>query len=477
MHIKNIAFYTLLIAISFGCTSISNTDDFAYIGGEIISPKNKTVILYNTKGKVSDTLTLDANNRFIHKITDLKSGLYSIRHGGEYQMVVLEPNDSIMLRVNTYDFDASLVFTGKGSKKNNYLIKTYMFNENEGKKLVEYAQMEPEAFNAFVEKRCANQLDELNTFLEHNKQTAFFKSIIETTINYSMYADKEIYPFAYFGNNKLIHFKDLPENFYAYRKNIDYNANHLSNFFSYNRFLFSHFDNLALTDFYKHNEYHAAFNRHSVIYNRAKLNLIDSLITDPTIKNNLLKYKVRDFVSQNRNVFETKNMLDFYFTKSTNDKDKAYIKGLVKSINMLKKGNILPTIKVINYNNSEHTLNQIITKPTVLYFWSSNIKAHYKNSRFKIKELKLKFPGIDFISVLIKDNEVAAWKAIINYYGFANHNEYRFKNSKTALKTLAVNYVNKAIIVDKTARILNANANIYGANFEANLKTLTLGSF
>ena len=472
MHIKNIAFYTLLMVISFGCTSISDTADFAYIGGEIISPKNKTVILYNTKGKVSDTLTLDGNNRFIHKITHLQSGLYSISHGGEYQMLLLEPNDSVMLRINTYDFDESLVFTGNGSKKNNYLIKTYLFNETEAKKLVDYAQMEPEAFNAFVEKRSTNQLNELKTFLEHNKQTPFFKSIIEATINYSMYADKEIYPFAYFGNNKLIHFKDLPEDFYAFRKNIDYNANHLSNFFSYNRFLFSHFDNLALTDFYKNNEYHAVFNRHSIAYNKAKLNLIDSLITNQTIKNNLLKYKVRDFVSHNHSAIETKNMLDFYLTRATNEKDKTYIKGLVTSINMLKKGKTLPNIRVVNYDNLEHTLNQIITKPTVIYFWSSNLKVHYKNSRYKAKELKLKFPDIDFISIHINDNANASWKAIIDNYSFSNSNEYRFKNSKTALKTLAVNYVNKAIIVDKNARIIDANVNIYNSDFEVVIEQL-----
>ena len=72
-----------------------------------------------------DTLLLDKNNRFIHKISNFTSGLYAFSHGGEYQWVLLEPKDSLLLRLNTIDFDESLVFTGKGARKNNYLIKNF----------------------------------------------------------------------------------------------------------------------------------------------------------------------------------------------------------------------------------------------------------------------------------------------------------------------------------------------------------------
>ena len=151
----------IVLATQLACKSNKNSNnDIAYIGGEIVNPKNNLVILYNTKGKVADTLKLDANNRFLHKITNLQSGLYSFIHGGEYQMILLEPNDSILVRLNTYDFDQSIVFTGNGAKKNNYLIKTYLENESEAQKLVKYAKMEPEVFNAFVEKRRKDQLAE-----------------------------------------------------------------------------------------------------------------------------------------------------------------------------------------------------------------------------------------------------------------------------------------------------------------------------
>ena len=460
------------MSITLGCNSNDNEAEFAYIGGEIINPKNDKVILYNTKGKISDTFALDANNRFIHKITNLESGLYSIRHGGEYQMVLLEPKDSIMFRLNTYDFDESLVFTGNGARKNNYLIKTYMDNTNEAKKLREYAQREPEEFNAFIETRRQNRLNEFYSFLEQNEGSPFFKSVIEANINYNAYADKEIYPFAYFGNNKLTHVKDLPENFYAYRNSVDYNVSHLSHFFSYNRFLFAHFDNLALKSFYKNNAYHSKFNRHSTEYNKSKLKLIDSLVSDETIKNNLLKYKTRDFISHNHSEAEAQEILDYYLSKSTNQEDKASMQDLITSMKLLRSGNPLPELTVVNYDNKEFSLSKIVNKPTIIYFWTSNRKELYRNSHYKVIELKSKFPQMDFISVNINDNDDEFWKNIINQYQFPTTWEYKFKDSKKALQTLALNYLNKSIIVDEKGHILHPNANIYNSEFEETLEDL-----
>ena len=467
MLIRYFAMTSVLLSMVYGCkTNGDSKDQYAYIGGEIINPKNKNVVLYNTKGKVADSLTLDANNRFIHKVENLQPGIYLITHGGEYQTILLEPNDSIMFRLNTYDFDESLVFTGEGAKKNNYLIKTYLTNEIEAKKLVKYAtNMEPEAFNELIEERRKRQLNEFHELLEFNKESDFFKSIVEANINYNSYADKEIYPFAYFGNNKLIHIKDLPEDFYTHRAHVDYNANHLSHFFAYNRFLFSHIDNLAIKSYYKNNPYHSKFDRHSMSYNKSKLDLVDSIISDETLRNNLFKYKTRDYVSNNHTESEANDMLNYYLAKSTNEEDKKGMRDLVSSLKLLRQGNPIPDLALINYDNTQYGLNTIIDKPTIIYFWSSNSKMQYRNSHYKVKKLKSKFPQVDFISINLNSNDDKTWKAIINNYDFPTQKEYKFKYPKKARKTLAVSYLNKAIIVNENATILHPNVNIFKSDF------------
>ncbi len=462
-----------LVLTTFGCKSKSTSEgDVAFLGGEIINPKNKSVVLYNIDGNVIDSFTLDANNRFKHKLTDLNSGLYSITHGGEYQMVFLEPNDSVMFRLNTYDFDESLVFTGKGAKKNNYLIKTFLSNEREADKLVEYSKMDPEAFHTFIEDRRSRHLEKLNKFLEKNNQSDFFKSVLEANINYNNFADKEIYPFAYFGNNKLIHVNDLPENFYAHRSGIDYNANHLSRFFSYNRFLFSHIDNLAINSFYEDKEYHSKFDRHAMCYNKAKLDLIDSIITDETIKNNLLKYKARDYISHNHTEAEADEILEYYLSKTTNEEDKNYMTELVSSLKLLRQGNPLPNLDVVSFDEKEYNLTSIIKRPTIIYFWSSNYKSQYRNSHYKVRTLKNDLDYVDFVSINVNDNDDKYWKKIIGNYDFPTSNEYKFKDSEKARQILAVNYLNKAIIVDENGIILHPNLNIFNSEFSETLEEL-----
>ena len=468
-------FITLLFASLsiIGCKNSSgDTNDTAFFGGEIINPKGEQVILYNRKSKVSDTITLDKNNRFNHKINNIKSGVYSFRHGGEIQFVILEPNDSILIRLNTYEFDESLVFTGDGAQKNNYLIKTFRNNEKKVQKLVEYSQKEPEDFDKFITDRHQKELDAFNKFAENKSISDFASSVIKANIDYHNYADKEIYPFAYFGENKMVHIKDLPENFYAFRNKIDYNANHLSEIFAYNRCLFFHFDNLALTTYYNTNEFHSKFNRHELSYNKAKLNLTDSLVQDETIKNNILKYKTREFINHSNSQEEINEMMALYLSKTTSEDDIKYLNGLIASLNNLKPGKGLPDLKLINVNTKEYTIAEIVDKPTLIYFWSTNIKKHYKRSHYRVKELKSQFPGMAFISININDNSEKYWKETLNQYKFDLSNEYRFKNPKEALETLAVNYLYKVIIVNKKGQIIHPNVNIFSDDFENTLKEL-----
>lgn len=470
---KRLLFLVLMTLFFLGCDNLEkNNKAFAYLGGEIINPKNDFVILYDPKGKISDTLNLDSENRFLHKIDSLETGVYSIRHGGEYQIVLLEPQDSILFRLNTYDFDESLVFTGKGARKNNYLLRIFLENELESKNLMDYSQLEPEAFDQFINERRLEQLNRFREFASKKEVSPYCTSIIEANINYNNYADKEIYPFAYFGENKLIHVKDLPDGFYDHRNEIDYNAVDLSQFFSYNRFMFSHIDNLALTDFYAKNDFHAKFNRHDLEYNKAKLDLIDSLVKEPSIKNNLFKYKTRDFISHNHSEEETNQFLDYFLLKSTNSEDKDYMKVMVTSLNNLRPGKTLPILEVLDVNTQKHNLNSLISKPTLIFFWSSNHKMQYRNSHYRVNELKSEFPNVDFVSINLNDNDIEYWKSILNQYKFPIENEYIFKDPRKARKTLAINYVNKVIVVNENAVILHPNVNIYDAKFEEELMRL-----
>jgi peroxiredoxin len=236
--------------------------------------------------------------------------------------------------------------------------------------------------------------------------------------------------------------------------------------FAYNRFLFAHIDNLAINHFYENHDYDSKFNRHELSYNKAKLDLVDSLITDEAIKNNLLKYKTRDFISHSLDNEEINEILDYYKTKSTNPKDIAYMERLATAIDELKPGNNFPDLRLVNINNQELSIKELVQKPTLIYFWSSNNKKHYRNSHYRVRELKKKFPDVEFISININENPDEFWKETLYKYKFSLENEYKFKDPQAAKETLALNFVYKVMVVDKDGHILHPNVNIFSKNFE-----------
>lgn len=459
-----------LFSLVYSCKyETKDNENYAIIGGEIINPSNDYVLLYNSAGVV-DTLVLDEQNRFHRKISNLQSGLFTFVHGGEYQWILLEPNDSLLLRLNTIEFDESLVFTGNGSRKNNYLVKTFLENEADNEKIMLYCQMEPEKFAVVLDSIRQSKLNDLNDFLSEKEYSDLFKSIAETSINYNYYANKEIYPFGYYGYGNLIHFKDLPIDFYDFRKEIDYNMEWMSEFYTYNKFLYSHFNNLALQKFYKTATHQDVFDRKSVIYNLEKLNLIDSLVTNEMIKNNLLKFTTRDFISSSDDSIETQQVLASFLEKSNSEKDKAIINSLVFSIKGLKQGNTLPKLTLVDYNDKEVELDSIITKPTVIYFWSSSLPLLMKNSHYKVSQLKAKFPHIDFLGININDDDRNHWKDIVNKHNYVSTNEFQFKDLNKSLKALAINSVNKSIFVNKDSKIIEPIGLIFTSEFEDLLK-------
>jgi hypothetical protein len=153
----------------------------AYFGGEIINPNSDYLVLYDDVAPI-DTIYLDENNRFSRKLENLNSGLHSFIHGGEYQIMILEPTDSILLRLNTLDFDESIVFTGKGSKKNNYLINLFVTIEKQEKAMYGLSKLNPKEFQNKLDSLRSVMVNDLANFLEKYPESELFSCILSDTM-------------------------------------------------------------------------------------------------------------------------------------------------------------------------------------------------------------------------------------------------------------------------------------------------------
>ncbi|MEP5913204.1 MAG: transaldolase, partial [Flavobacteriaceae bacterium] len=124
----------LLLGLSFlailGCSEKSRDCPSVFFGGEIVNPTSDYVVLYRNDSYI-DSVKLDDGNRFAFNLQAIEEGLYHFDHSPELQYLYLQEGDSILIRLNTVEFDESLVFSGQGSEINNFLVEMYLAHEKE----------------------------------------------------------------------------------------------------------------------------------------------------------------------------------------------------------------------------------------------------------------------------------------------------------------------------------------------------------
>jgi len=455
----------ILISISvFGCKENENSCGQAFIGGEIINPNNDYVTLYKGASPI-DTLYLDENNRFAFPIESLEPGLHSFWHGKEYQVVIIEPNDSLMVRLNTIDFDESLVFSGKGSKKNNYLVNMFLQIEDEEHFVNEFSKLEPIKFLVKLDSLRAEKHASLKALKNKYMPTDFFVDIAETGIDYSYYRDKEIYAYRYFGLNEQLPLDSLPSDYFDFRDEINYNREELKEFYPYFNFLFPHFNNLALEKYFDEND-GEVMSRTDIEFDLNKLHILDQKVESEVLKNILLKLFVRNILNHSTSFEDSEVILNSFLEKNTSERNEDYITNIYKTLNRLRPGNNLPEVEIVNSKNENFTINDISKKPTVLHFWSNSYEYHFEISHAKAKELKKLYPNVVFLSINIDSNNESNWKRLIKQYKIDPISEYRFRNPKIANKLLAIQYINKVIIIDRNNNIITSNANLFKGDFK-----------
>jgi hypothetical protein len=197
------------------------------------------------------------------------------------------------------------------------------------------------------------------------------------------------------------------------------------------------------------------------------------LIGNKSIKNNLLKYTSRNFLSSNVSDEDSNALFASFMDKSTNEDHSDYIHKLYKNLKKLRAGNRFPDVEVVDAKNKTANINTLIEKPTVIYFWSKAIKNHFKESHQRANELKKIYPDIHFMAININSNSNTVWKRLLRQHQFSTRDEYRFRDPEVAKKILAIHYINKVMIVDADGKILASNAMMFSNGFKDILDELS----
>ena len=461
--IKNIISYipfSLLILFALGCDT-KNENSKTFFGGKIINPKTKFVVLYSND-KVIDTLLLNDRNKFLATYDNLDEGLYYIEHGNENQYVYLKPKDSLMLRLNTWDFDESLVFAGKGAERNNILIDIFLEVENERKLFYQLNNLEPIAYKNKIDSIINFKLDTFNEYIAtHPNETESYLKILKIALTYPIYSRVERYPINHTYISRKKEFPKTDTSFYAYRTGLDYNNNALMYYAPYARYITNYLYNVTYA--FGHQPMKDEFSSDFTV---DLLNTINNKISSSDSKNAFLKRTVLDHFYRKSSCNINKKTFDTFFNLSTNEEHKILIKNLLADNELVQKGDKIKGFKISDFTNYPLKIEKFTkNKNSVLLFWNKEyISKSFIGTR--ILFLQKRYPLLKFAIIEIDGNSDNRIKNI------DIKNQY-FINSENLKNNFLKSKMNRTILVNKNGIVENGYAAISSINIYKQLQELS----
>ena len=445
---QSIVFILLVsITVLLGCNHAPVCNS-TYFGGKIINPKSNCIILFENEIPL-DTFYLDKNNTFLGEIPSLHEGLFNFKHGNEQQYIYLEPKDSLLIRLNTWNFDETLVFSGKGAERNNLLIDSFLESEKERRIFYQYYDLPPTEFSAKVSQVEKVKLDRYNDYINnHPEESDKFNDILKTALTFPLYSKVENYPLAHSAKINHDEHSVINEDFYKHREFVSLDNDSLMFFYAYRDYVLSNLYNKVNSLGYDLNSDEFTVNL---------LKAISAELNDENSRNSMLrKIFIRHFYwKSSRNI--NKNIVNTYLDLSTNLQDKKLIVNLTSDVKKIVEGELLNDFKIIDYNKSHKSIRRLIkNKKSVLYFWNPEyIGKDFIASR--IQYLSEKYPDLKFIGVKIyDDNKERIFKLDIKsqYYLESNSKANSFLTSQLP-RTILIN--KKGVVVNSYASLSSRN--------------------
>lgn len=443
-YLKILFLGTIVGLISFGCDHSRADDTLSYFGGQIVNPKS-TKIYFLKNDKYLDSCILNKHNNFSFKFKNLASGLYTFSHGNEYQYVFFEKSDSIIIRLNTWDFDESLVFSGKGAERNNFLINLLLTNEKEEILFNPYYKLQSKEFEVKIDSVLQLKTTLFKQFETNTKETsAYFNKLVNVAISYPLYRKKENYTHYHKRLLKSDNFPETNASFYAYRKNLNLNDSSLVYFFPYRNYINSFLHHNAYEKKYANPETNIALN---IIENTVETiheKELKNFFLYTIISESFFKHNITYNLSDN----QRQQALDLFYKNCTDAEMLTEVKQLAFDFGNIKKGTKLFDFNVINTGGEILESSTILNnKKTVLYFWSKKL-INVNNLSRRVLYLHRKYPGLNFVGINIDDSKETWLKSVI------------FKNSTSKNQfQLAEKCVMRNFITAKTPRIILLNNN------------------
>lgn len=449
------AFYIVLLYFVYACSSES-VPEGAFLGGQIINPSSKTVSIYKNN-KLLDSIVLGANNRFERRYDSLDYGIFKFEHLPESQTLLIEKGDSIWFRTNTTDFNSSLVFSGRGSAKNNFLMEIYLSLQKESSFLASKYSNKSSDFGEIIDSLLQEKRENWIKFDSINQLSPEAKIISQASYVYPYANRKERYALIR-GRNITLEQDSL---YFNFRKYLNFGEENLAYFEPYITYMLNFLNQEALVD--GENFFQA---KQTTEFNIRRLALIDQLIPTENLRNNLARTVAYEELINFKNFKQHDQFLKYYVTVNTSPEYELEIISLQASLMKMQVKQPLPEIMLedTEFQNAS-SVALLKGQKTVLYFWSQTQMNHYKRTQERVKQYKNEFPEFRFVGICIQSYN----KLVRDYQKVMEinpKNQFAFVDFENARKKWVLTLLNKGIVIDEKGIILEGFGNFYSPNFK-----------
>lgn len=449
------AFYIFLLYFVYACSS-EWVPEGAFLGGQIINPSSKTVSIYKNN-KLLDSIVLGANNRFERRYDSLDYGIFKFEHLPESQTLLIEKGDSIWFRTNTTDFNSSLVFSGRGSAKNNFLMEIYLSLQKESSFLASKYSNKSSDFGEIIDSLLQEKRENWIKFDSINQLSPEAKIISQASYVYPYANRKERYALIR-GRNITLEQDSL---YFNFRKYLNFGEENLAYFEPYITYMLNFLNQEALVD--GENFFQA---KQTTEFNIRRLALIDQLIPTENLRNNLARTVAYEELINFKNFKQHDQFLKYYVTVNSSPEYELEIISLQASLMKMQVNQPLPEIMLedTEFQNAS-SVALLKGQKTVLYFWSQTQMNHYKRTQERVKQYKNEFPEFRFVGICIQSYN----KLVRDYQKVMEinpKNQFAFVDFENARKKWVLTLLNKGIVIDEKGIILEGFGNFYSPNFK-----------
>ena len=303
----------LILLLFFSCKS----DNETVFSGKILNNTSDSISIYKDNNMIYESV-VDVDGLFNITIDTITSGLYTFYHEPEFQYIIIDENDNLQIRLNTLDFDESLVYTGKGSSKNNFLMDVFLRSENDELEINSKLDLAFDTFKNLVDSLYNKQMNSFKLFKENNILSSSSKEIINTAILYP-YISK-FHSYIIRNNIEEEIQKDL---FINYQNEISYDLDALAYFKPYIDFLYLHiYNNVKIKKDYEN----------SLDFNIQRLSYTDKIIKSKLVKSRVLRFHAFGFILQRQDDVKNKTFLKAFFEISKDKKVNEEINNLYNEL-------------------------------------------------------------------------------------------------------------------------------------------------